>query len=100
MRGYNTKLPKTHIDQQTAHHSPRSRRLKPFYTGQMQNDTDRPTSNDVKEPNKTEEQLHIDPRFRTNPNLQQDDVNCVEQGGEQCKTVSEKRILSTLDSCQ
>ena len=48
--------------------------------------------------NKPEEELHIDTGFRTNPNLEQDDVNRVKQGGEQCETVSEKGMLSTLDA--
>ena len=56
----------------------------------MQDNPDRPTRNDVEEADESKKQLHIDPRFRADANLQQRYVKCIEQGGEQRQPVPEK----------
>ena len=55
----------------------------------MKDQPNRPQEEDVEEPDKAKEKLHVYPRLLLNPDLEQDDVESVEQGGQEREEVTQ-----------
>ena len=58
----------------------------------MKNQPKRPHEEEVKEPDEAKEELHVYPRLLSNPDLEQDDVESVEQGRQEREEVSQQRV--------
>jgi hypothetical protein len=58
----------------------------------MKNQPKWPQEEDVEESDEAEEKLHVYPRFLSNLDLEQDDVESVEHGGREGEEVSPYRV--------
>lgn len=58
----------------------------------MQSDPNRPQGDNVKQPNKAKEELHVDSAFVAYADLEQDEVDRVEEGAEEGEEVAGEAV--------
>lgn len=82
----------TDIEQYTTPHSPTPRELKHLNPCEVEQHAHCPRRADIDEPDEPEEQLHVHARLRAHADFQQDNIECVERGGEEGEEVAEERV--------